>query len=72
MTGFSPPPFEIESGYQSYKVNKSGQHHDGGYDAFMTGACFATMLKVLGTILSVESTRVRARNRNEERMRVNV
>uniref|UniRef100_A0A0P4W5L6 Uncharacterized protein n=1 Tax=Scylla olivacea TaxID=85551 RepID=A0A0P4W5L6_SCYOL len=44
---FSPPDFIVEEGYESHSLSGGGQAHDAGYDAFMTGVCFITMVKKL-------------------------
>ncbi|KAB7505848.1 Poly(A)-specific ribonuclease PARN, partial [Armadillidium nasatum] len=46
-SGYSPPSFGVEKGHQSYSISEDGQAHDGGFDAFMTGVAFITMLKTL-------------------------
>ena len=45
---FNPPNFIVEEGYESHSLDGGGQAHDAGYDAFMTGVCFITMVKKLG------------------------
>lgn len=44
---FNPPDFIVEDGYESHSLGGGGQAHDAGYDAFMTGVCFITMVKKL-------------------------
>lgn len=44
---FNPPDFIVEEGYESHSLREDGQAHDAGYDAFMTGVCFITMVKKL-------------------------
>ncbi|KAK7078553.1 hypothetical protein SK128_024198 [Halocaridina rubra] len=44
---YDPPLFEVESGLESHSIRDSSKAHDAGYDAFMTGVCFVSMLKTL-------------------------
>ncbi|XP_068214428.1 poly(A)-specific ribonuclease PARN-like [Palaemon carinicauda] len=48
---YKPPEFEIEADHESFEIGDSSKAHDAGYDAFMTGVCFATMVKKLGKTL---------------------
>lgn len=45
---YSPPKFIVEDCYESHAVGGSSKQHDAGYDAFMTGVSFITMVKKLG------------------------
>ncbi|XP_042240261.1 poly(A)-specific ribonuclease PARN-like isoform X2 [Homarus americanus] len=49
-TKYSPPDFNVEDGYESYNIEDNSKAHDAGYDAFMTGVCFVTMVKKLDGI----------------------
>ncbi|CAL4157423.1 unnamed protein product, partial [Meganyctiphanes norvegica] len=42
---YNPPKFEAEEGYMSYSLEGDDKAHDAGYDAFITGVCFITMVK---------------------------
>lgn len=44
---FNPPEFTVEDSYVSHTLNGDDRAHDAGYDAFMTGVCFITMVKKL-------------------------
>ncbi|KAK4327158.1 hypothetical protein Pmani_002387 [Petrolisthes manimaculis] len=47
---YNPPPLEVEPGaYMSHDIGEGGggRAHDAGYDAFMTGVSFVTMVKKL-------------------------
>lgn len=44
---YNPPEFEIDADHESFDISDSSKAHDAGYDAFMTGVCFATMVKRL-------------------------
>ncbi|KAL5018097.1 hypothetical protein ScPMuIL_003819 [Solemya velum] len=45
---FKMPNVDISEGYTKYSVN-SDQHHEAGFDAFITGMCFASMANYLGS-----------------------
>lgn len=45
---YEPPTFALEEGYASHSCEEEGKAHNAGYDAFMTGVCFVTMVKKLG------------------------
>ena len=45
------------SGYPSY-CSTNDQSHEAGYDAFITGSCFATMANHLGTLVDPPQGRV--------------
>ncbi|XP_072029451.1 poly(A)-specific ribonuclease PARN-like [Amphiura filiformis] len=53
---FNKPQFEVAQNYTDY--TKSEQFHDAGYDAFITGQCFATMANYLGTFMTPPQKRV--------------
>lgn len=44
---YEPPTFALEEGYASHSCEEEGKAHNAGYDAFMTGVCFVTMVKKL-------------------------
>ncbi|XP_047480940.1 poly(A)-specific ribonuclease PARN-like isoform X2 [Penaeus chinensis] len=44
---YEPPTFAPEEGYASHSGEEEGKAHNAGYDAFMTGVCFVTMVKKL-------------------------
>lgn len=44
---YEPPTFAPEEGYASHSCEEDGMAHNAGYDAFMTGVCFVTMVKKL-------------------------
>nr|XP_045619089.1 poly(A)-specific ribonuclease PARN-like [Procambarus clarkii] len=44
---FNPPHLVIEEGYESYETGSNSKAHDAGFDAFITGVCFVTMVKKL-------------------------
>lgn len=47
---YEPPTLAPEKGYESYSCEEEGKAHNAGYDAFMTGVCFVTMVKKLGKV----------------------
>ncbi|XP_022101867.1 poly(A)-specific ribonuclease PARN-like [Acanthaster planci] len=47
---FTKPTFVTAPGYPSY-CSTNDQSHEAGYDAFITGSCFATMANYLGSFL---------------------
>lgn len=56
---YSPPSLEVESGpYMSHGIAEGGggRAHDAGYDAFMTGVSFVTMVKELGEGLKLHTS----------------
>ncbi|XP_076040743.1 poly(A)-specific ribonuclease PARN-like [Oratosquilla oratoria] len=44
---YSPPTLVVEEGHRSFDCSNDNQCHNAGFDAFMTGVCFLTMVKVL-------------------------
>ncbi|BFZ17410.1 hypothetical protein BsWGS_20449 [Bradybaena similaris] len=46
---FSPVKVEVAQGFERYH-NGAGTLHEAGYDALITGRCFATMVNYLGTL----------------------
>lgn len=48
---FLPVHIDVADGFERYQ-NESGALHEAGYDAFITGCCFTTMINYLGTIQS--------------------
>ncbi|XP_038068770.1 poly(A)-specific ribonuclease PARN-like [Patiria miniata] len=54
---FTKPTFVTAPGYPTY-CSSNDQSHEAGYDAFITGSCFATMANYLGTFLDPPRGRV--------------
>ncbi|XP_071953406.1 poly(A)-specific ribonuclease PARN-like isoform X1 [Antedon mediterranea] len=53
---FVPPSIEMASNFNGYK--KAENYHEAGYDAFITGQCFAIMANFLGTFMDPPKHRV--------------
>ena len=47
-----PSYLQVAEDCQSHAIGKDGQAHNAGFDAFMTGICFITMVKTLGKLSS--------------------
>ncbi|XP_071534813.1 poly(A)-specific ribonuclease PARN-like [Panulirus ornatus] len=59
---YCPPIFIVEDGCESYSIRESSKAHDAGYDAFMTGVCFVTMVKRLDGIHWKEKSAVKSKH----------
>ncbi|XP_066432295.1 poly(A)-specific ribonuclease PARN [Eleutherodactylus coqui] len=57
MAPFKPPEVESAEGFASYDTG-TGQLHEAGYDAYITGLCFVSMADYLGSFLSPPQTHV--------------
>ncbi|XP_033105063.1 poly(A)-specific ribonuclease PARN-like [Anneissia japonica] len=53
---FIPPTIEMASNFSGYSEGE--MHHEAGYDAYLTGQCFAIMANYLGTFMDPPKQRV--------------